>query len=118
MASVLMRSANQGLDSDAPERPQGAAVTGLLVAAIVAHVADLVTYMRASPALVAADETSPLPHLLGQVAGGIAAKLIVASAIAVIVVAFRCRPRVRYSLLALYTVAGIFGATVNILVTG
>jgi hypothetical protein len=114
---MLIRSDNQDLVEDGRGRPESASVlTGLIVAAILAHVADLVTFMRVSPALVAADETSPLPHWFGQVAGGLAAKLIVAAAIVVIVTAFRCRPRVKASLLALYTVVGIFGATVNVLV--
>jgi hypothetical protein len=91
-------------------------VTGLLAAAFVANLADLLTFLRASPAVVAADETSPLPHLLGQVAGGIAAKLILAVAIVVTVVAFRRFPRTRAALLVVYTVVGFFGATVNLLV--
>ena len=56
------------------------------------------------------DETSPLPHLLGPVPGGIAAKLILVAAIGVVMVAFRCRPRTKAALLALYTVAGVVGA--------
>jgi hypothetical protein len=91
-------------------------VTGLLAAAFVANLADLLTFLRASPAVVAADETSPLPHLLGQVAGGIVAKLILAAAIVVTVVAFRRRPRTRAALLVVYTLVGFFGATVNLLV--
>ena len=89
---------------------------GLLAAAVLANVADLLTFLRASPAVVAADETSPLPHLLGQVAGGITAKLILTFAIVVIVVAFRAHPRTRTALLAVYTVVGVVGATVNTLV--
>jgi hypothetical protein len=82
----------------------------LLAAAILANLADLVMYLRASPALVAADETNPLPHVLGQVAGGIAAKAILALGLAVIVIAFRDRPRTAAALLAVYTVAGLVGA--------
>ena len=91
-------------------------MTGLLAAAVLAHVADLVTFLRAKPALVAADETSPLPHLLGQVAGGIAAKLLLALALVVIVVVFRQRPRTRALLLLIYTVVGVVGAASNVLV--
>jgi hypothetical protein len=85
-------------------------VTGLLLAAILANLADLVMFLRASPATVAADETSPLPHLLGPVPGGIAAKLILVAAIGVVMVAFRCQPRTKAVLLTLYTVAGVVGA--------
>jgi hypothetical protein len=91
-------------------------VTWLVVAAILAHLADLVTFLRASPAVVAADETSPVPHLLGQVAGGITAKLMVTAAILVIIVAFRRRPRTRAALLVAYTAVGVLGAAVNVLV--
>jgi hypothetical protein len=101
--------------SDVPV-DRGADLTGLLAAAVLANVADLVTFLRASPAVVAAEETSPLPHLLGQVAGGITAKLILAGALLVILVAFRRRPRTRAALLVTYTLVGIVGAAVNLLV--
>jgi hypothetical protein len=93
-------------------------MTGWLTAALLANMADLVTYLRASPAVVAADETNPLPHLMGQVAGGVVAKLFLVAAMAVIVIAFRSRPRTRNALLAVYTVAGAFGAIVNTMVGG
>lgn len=82
----------------------------LLVAALLANLADLVMYLRASPAVVAADETNPLPHILGPLAGGIVAKLIVLAALAAIVIAFRNRPRTATALLAIYTVVGLVGA--------
>ncbi len=88
----------------------------LLLAAILANLADLLMFMRASPAAVAAEETSPLPHLLGQVPGGIAAKLIAALGIAVIVVVFRNQTRIRNALLILYTAVGIVGAASGLLV--
>jgi hypothetical protein len=91
-------------------------VIWLLAAAILAQLADLVTFLRASPAIVAADETSPLPHMLGQVAGGVAAKLVLTAALVVIMVAFRSRPHTRAALLAIYTVVGVAGAAVNIAV--
>jgi hypothetical protein len=91
-------------------------VTGLLVAALLANLADLLTFLRASPQVVAANETSPLPHLLGQVPGGIAAKLLGLAAIAIIVVAFRRRPRTRAALLVVYTAVGLIGAAVNTIV--
>ena len=37
-------------------------------------------------------------------------KLILVAAIGVVMVAFRCRPRTKAALLALYTVAGVVGA--------
>jgi hypothetical protein len=74
------------------------------------------TYLRASPAVVVAQETSPLPHVLGQVAGGVTAKLVELAAIVVIVVAFRQRPRTRAALLVVYTTFGVLGAVVNSLV--
>jgi len=89
-----------------------------LTAAVLANMADLVTYLRASPSVVAADETNPLPHLMGQVAGGVVAKLFLVAAIAVIVIVFRGRPRTRNTLLAIYTVVGAFGALVNTMVAG
>ncbi len=85
-------------------------MAGLLLAAILANLADLVMFLRASPATVAADETSPLPHLLGPVPGGIVAKLILVAAIGVVMVAFRSQPRTKVALLVLYTVAGVVGA--------
>jgi hypothetical protein len=91
-------------------------MAGLLAAAFLANLADLVTFLRASPAVVAAQETSPLPHLMGQVAGGIAAKLLMAAAIAVVVVVFRGRPRTEAALLVMYTAVGLAGAVVNSLV--
>jgi len=91
-------------------------LAGLLVAAVVANVADLTTYLRASPAVVASQETSPLPHVLGQVAGGITAKLVEMAAIFVIMVAFRRRPRTQAALLVVYIVFGVTGAIVNSLV--
>ena len=91
-------------------------MTWLVSAALLAHLADLATFLRASPAVVAADETSPLPHLLGQVAGGVTAKLLIAAAILVILVAFRRRPRTRAALLVIYTIVGVAGAAVNVMV--
>ena len=88
-------------------------MTGLVTAAVLANVADFMTYMRASPAVVATQETSPLPHVLGQTAGGLVAKLVAMMAIAVIVVAFRRRPRTRAALLVVYTFFGVAGAVVN-----
>jgi hypothetical protein len=82
----------------------------LLVAAILANLADLTMYLRASPAVVAADETSPLPHVLGPVAGGIAAKLILAAALTLIMVVARRRPRTAAVLLAFATLIGLVGA--------
>ena len=93
-----------------------AALTWLLAVAVLAHVADLITFLRASPAVVAADETSPLPHWLGQVGGGITAKLLVTAAIVVIVVAFRERPRTKAALLVIYAAVGVLGAAVNMAV--
>jgi hypothetical protein len=92
------------------------AVAWLLAAAVMAHAADFLTYLRASPAVVAADETSPLPHMLGQLAGGVTAKLMVTAAIVVIMVAFRRRPRTQAAMLAIYTIVGVAGAAVNVLV--
>jgi hypothetical protein len=91
-------------------------LTWLLIVAVLAHVADLATFLRASPAVVAANETSPLPHMLGQVAGGVTAKLMVTAAIVVIMVAFRRRPRTRVALLVAYAIVGVAGAAVNVLV--
>jgi hypothetical protein len=88
----------------------GGRTTTLLAAAILANLADLVMFLRASPALVASDETNPLPHLLGQEAGGIAAKAVLGLCLAVIVLAFRDRPRTATALLVIYTVAGLVGA--------
>jgi hypothetical protein len=89
---------------------------GLLAAAVVANLADLWTFLQASPAVVATEETSPLPHLMGQVAGGIAAKLVMAAAITITVVVFRGRPRTEAVLLGIYTAVGVAGAIVNSLV--
>ena len=91
-------------------------MTGLVAAAVLANAADLMTYLRASPAVVATQETSPLPHMLGQVAGGVTAKLGELAAIVVIVVAFRRSPRTRAALLVVYTAFGLLGAVVNSLV--
>jgi hypothetical protein len=91
-------------------------MTGLVAAAVLANAADLMTYLRASPAVVATQETSPLPHMLGQVAGGVTAKLVELAAIVVIVVAFRRSPRTRAALLVVYTAFGLLGAVVNSLV--
>jgi hypothetical protein len=88
----------------------------LLAAALVANLADLAMFLRASPSVVAADETSPLPHFLGQVPGGIVAKLVACLGIVMIVTVFRCQTRVRAALLILYTVVGIVGAASGILV--
>ncbi len=88
----------------------------LLWAAILANLADLVMFLRASPAAVAADETSPLPHLLGQVPGGIAAKLMAGFGIALIAVVFRRQTRIRNALLILYTAVGVLGAASGLLV--
>jgi hypothetical protein len=91
-------------------------MTGLVAAAVLANAADLMTYLRASPAVVATQETSPLPHMLGQVAGGVTAKIVELAAIVVIVVAFRRSPRTRAALLVVYTAFGLLGAVVNSLV--
>ena len=91
-------------------------MTGLVAAAVLANAADLMTYLRASPAVVATQETSPLPHMLGQVAGGVTAKIVELAAIVVIVVAFRRSPRTRAALLVGYTAFGLLGAVVNSLV--
>jgi hypothetical protein len=91
-------------------------MTGLVAAAVLANAADLMTYLRASPAVVATQETSPLPHMLGQVAGGVTAKIVELVAIVVIVVAFRRSPRTRAALLVVYTAFGLLGAVVNSLV--
>ena len=91
-------------------------MTGLVAAAVLANAADLMTYLRARPAVVATQETSPLPHMLGQVAGGVTAKLVELAAIVVIVVAFRRSPRTRAALLVVYTAFGLLGAVVNSLV--
>jgi tryptophan-rich sensory protein len=91
-------------------------MTGLLVAAVLANLADFATFLRVKPALIAAHETSPLPQLLGQTGGALAAKLIVAVGVAVTVVAFRRRPRTRAALLGIYTVWAVVGAASNVLV--
>jgi len=88
----------------------------LVVAAVLANLADLAMFLRASPSTVSASELNPLPHLLGQVPGGIAAKLIGAAAIGVIAVGFREGSRVRVVLLVLYTIAGVVGALSGLLV--
>jgi hypothetical protein len=88
----------------------------LLVAAVVANVADLAAFLRASPRAVAVNETSPLPHLLGQVPGALVAKLIAVVAITVIAVVFRRQARVRAGLLVLYTIVGFVGAASALLV--
>jgi hypothetical protein len=91
-------------------------MTGLLAAAFLANPADLVTFLRVNPALIPAHETSPLPHLLGQTVGGLAAKMVVAVVIGVIVVAFRGRPRTRTALLIVCTVIAVVGAVSNVMV--
>ncbi len=92
-------------------------MAGLLAAAFVANLADLVTFLRVNPALISTRETSPLPHLLGQTAGGLAAKLVVAVVVVVIVVAFRGRPRIRAALLVACTVIATVGAASNVMVS-
>jgi hypothetical protein len=54
--------------------------------------------------------------MLGQVAGGVTAKIVELAAIVVIVVAFRRSPRTRAALLVVYTAFGLLGAVVNSLV--
>jgi hypothetical protein len=91
-------------------------MTGLVAAAVLANLADLATFLRVKPALIAANETSPLPHLFGQTGGAVAAKVIVAVGVAVTVVAFRQRPRTRAALLAVYTAVAAVGAVSNAVV--
>jgi hypothetical protein len=91
-------------------------MTGLLAAVVLANLADLATFLRVRPALIAANETSPLPHLLGQTGGALAAKVIVAVAVAVTVVAFRRRPRTQAALMVVYTVVAGVGAVSNAVV--
>jgi hypothetical protein len=99
--------------------PAGAGeMTGLLAAVILANLADLATFLRVKPALIAANETSPLPHLLGQTGGAVAAKVILAAVVVVTVVAFRQRPRTKAALLVIYTVMAAVGAASNALVGG
>lgn len=91
-------------------------VYGLLTAAVVANLADLVTFLRVNPSLIATDETSPLPHLFGQMAGGLAAKLVMAVVVLVTVAVFRHRHRTAAALLAIYTFLAIIGAASNTLI--
>lgn len=91
-------------------------MNGLLVSAVLANLADLATFLRVNPALIVANETSPLPHLFGQEAGALAAKLLMALVLVVTVVAFRQKPRTKAALLAIYTVVAVVGAASNILV--
>jgi hypothetical protein len=91
-------------------------VNNLLVAAVVANLADLATFLRVNPALIPANETSPLPHMFGQTAGALLAKMLMVLVLAVTVVAFRRRPRTRAALLAIYTVVAVVGAASNVLV--
>ncbi|MGA3056557.1 MAG: hypothetical protein ABSE70_00760 [Candidatus Limnocylindrales bacterium] len=91
-------------------------MTGLLAAVCLANLADLATFLRVKPALIAADETSPLPHLFGQTGGALAAKVIVAVGVAVTVMAFRRRPRTEAALLVVYTVVAVVGTASNVLV--
>jgi hypothetical protein len=91
-------------------------VTGLLAAVVLANLADLATFLRVKPALIAANETSPLPHLFGQTGGALAAKVIVALAVAVTVVAFRQRPRTKAALLVVYAVVPVIGAASNAMI--
>lgn len=93
-------------------------ISGLLVAVTLANLADMATFLRASPALIAANETSPLPHLFGQTGGALLAKVMLAMAVVVTVVAFRQRPRTRAALLVVYTVMACVGAASNVLVGG
>ena len=90
-------------------------MTGLLAAAFAANLADLVTFLRVNPALIPTHETSPLPHLLGQTAGAVAAKVVVAVIIGVVLVAFRGRPRTRTALLVACTVMALVGAVSNVM---
>jgi hypothetical protein len=92
-------------------------MTGLLAAAFLANLADLVTFLRVNPALMRTQETSPFPHMFGQTAGGLAAKMVVALVIGVILVAFRGRPRTRAALLVVCTVIAVVGAVSNVVVT-
>lgn len=90
-------------------------VYALLAAAVVANMVDLFTFLRVNPSLIAADETSPLPHIFGQMAGGLAAKVVMALVVAVTVTAFRHRPRTASALLWMYTVMAVLGAASNAL---
>jgi hypothetical protein len=91
-------------------------VNGLVAAAVLANLADLATFLRVNPALIAANETSPLPHLFGQTGGALATKVLMAVVVVVTVVAFRRRPRTEAALLAIYTVIAVVGAASNALV--
>jgi len=88
-------------------------VNELLVAAVLANVADLATFLRVSPTLVADQETNPLPHLLGPTAGALAAKLVMALIIVVTFIVFRNRPRTKAVLVATYTALAVVGAASN-----
>ena len=90
-------------------------VNELLVAAVVANLADLATFLRVSPNLVAAQETNPLPHLLGPTVGAFAAKLVMALLIIVTLVVFKKRPRTKFLLVATYTVLAFVGAASNLM---
>ncbi len=87
----------------------------LLVAAVLANLADLATFLRVNPTLIPGNETSPMPLVFGQTAGALAAKMVMALVIVVTVVAFRKRPRTQGVLLAIYTGIAVVGAASNVL---
>jgi hypothetical protein len=91
-------------------------MNGLLAAAVLANLADFITFLRVNPSLIAVDETSPLPHMFGQTTGALAAKLAMALVVAITVVAFRRRPRTEGVLLVIYTVLATVGAVSNTLI--
>jgi hypothetical protein len=86
----------------------------LLVAAIVANLADLASFLRVDPAIVAAQETNPLPHLLGPTLGAVAAKLVMLAIIVITVIAFKKKPRTRATLIGIFTVLAAVGALSNL----
>jgi len=88
----------------------------LLVAAVLANLADLATFLRVNPTLIPANETSPMPLVFGQTAGAFAAKLLMALVLVVTVVVFRKRPRTKGALLAIYTGIAVIGAASNVLI--
>jgi hypothetical protein len=87
----------------------------LAVAAIVANLGDFATFLRVNPARIAANELSPLPQILGQSAGALAAKALMAVVLIVTVAAFHRRPRTAAALLGFYTILALVGAASNTL---
>jgi len=88
-------------------------MNALLAVAVFANLADLATFMRVNPALIPANETSPLPHMFGQTAGGLLAKLIMLAVVVVTVAVFRKRPRTEAMLLVIYTGLAVVGVASN-----